>query len=92
MNEEKKNAVKSIVFYFAATLIVVVMNVSGNFKSGPCTPNFDVFSVFIFVILNILLFLINGIKAFVLKRQTKLSTIIHFILVIWIICFSCKVL
>jgi len=86
MSQEKKNAIKSIVFYLIAILIIVLINVSGKFKSGPCTPNFDVLSVFVLAILNVILLIINGIKVFVLKKEMKLSTIIHLvILVIWII-------
>ncbi|AZA75064.1 hypothetical protein EG358_15385 [Chryseobacterium indoltheticum] len=86
MSQEKKNAIKSIVFYLIAILIIVLINVSGKFKSGPCTPNLDVLSVFILAILNVILLIINGIKAFIMKKETKLSTILHLtVIVIWII-------
>lgn len=93
MNPEKKNALKSIIFYAMAILTIVAINVSGKFKSGPCTPNLDVFSVFVFIILNIILLIVNGIKAFVTKKQTRISFIIHFVaLMIWVVCVNCKVI
>jgi hypothetical protein len=92
MNQEKKNALISILFYAISILIIIAINVSGKFKSGPCTPNLDILSVFILVVLNIILLVINGIKAFVIKKQTNLSFVIHFVfLIIWIICINCKV-
>lgn len=92
MNQEKKNALKSIVFYIIAILTIVLINISGKFKSGPCTPNLDVLSVFIFIILNVILLIINGVKAFVMKKETKRSTIVHLaVLIIWIIYINFKV-
>jgi len=91
MSQEKKNALKSIMFYLIAILTIIVINVSGKFKSGPCTPNLDVLSVFILAILNVILLIINGIKAFIMKKETKLSTIIHLaVLIIWIIYINIK--
>ncbi len=89
--EEKKNALKSIMFYLIAILTIIVINVSGKFKSGPCTPNLDVLSVFILAILNVILLIINGIKAFIMKKETKISTIVHLaVLIIWIIYINIK--
>jgi hypothetical protein len=91
MSQEKKNALKSIMFYLIAILTIIVINVSGKFKSGPCTPNLDVLSVFILAILNVILLIINGIKAFIMKKETKLSTIVHLaVLIIWIIYINIK--
>lgn len=92
MSQEKKDALKSIVFYIIAILVIVVINISGKFKSGPCTPNLDVLSVFIFIILNVILLIINGIKAFAMKKEMRLSTIVHLaVLIIWIIYINFKV-
>ncbi|AZB28566.1 hypothetical protein EB354_04410 [Chryseobacterium balustinum] len=91
MSQEKKNALKSIMFYLIAILTIIVINVSGKFKSGPCTPNLDVLSFFILAILNVILLIINGIKAFIMKKETKLSTIVHLaVLIIWIIYSNIK--
>ncbi|OBW42722.1 hypothetical protein AB670_00935 [Chryseobacterium sp. MOF25P] len=91
MSQEKKNALKSIMFYLIAILTIIVINVSGKFKSGPCTPNLDVLLVFILAILNVILLIINGIKAFIMKKETKLSTIVHLaVLIIWIIYINIK--
>ncbi len=92
MSKEKKNAIKSIIFYLIVTLIIVAINVSGKFKSGPCTPNLDVLSIFVLIILNIILLIISIIKAFVMKKKTKPSMIVHFIvLIIWVIFIKSKI-
>lgn len=91
MNQEKKNALKSIVFYIIAILVIILINIPEKFKSGPCTPNLDVLSVFVFMILNVILLIINGIKVVVMKKETKISTIVHLaFLIVWIIYINFK--
>ncbi|KFF00467.1 hypothetical protein IX39_07415 [Chryseobacterium formosense] len=87
MNHEKKNAVKSILFYIIASLIVIAINVSGKFKSGQCTPNLDFLSILIVVLLNVILLIANVVKAFVFKKDTRLSTIIHSITLVILLIF-----
>jgi hypothetical protein len=77
MNQEKRNALLSITFYFIAVLTIILINFSGKFKSGPCTPNLDFFSVIFLGLLNLILLIINGVLAFVMKKQTKYSFFIH---------------
>ena len=92
MNQERTNAVKSIIVYIVLLLIIVAINVSGKFKSGPCSPNLDILSVFGGIIINITLLIINGIKAFVMKREARLSTFVHFaVLIIWVILIFGKI-
>lgn len=38
MNREKRNAILSLTFYVVAVIAAILINVSGQFKSGPCTP------------------------------------------------------
>jgi uncharacterized membrane protein (DUF485 family) len=88
MNKEKSNALMSIIFYVVSILIVVLINYSGKFKSGPCTPNLDILSGLLLVIFNLILLIVNGVLAFVMKKQTKLSFAIHLIaLVIYVTYF-----
>jgi len=84
MNTEKRNAVLTLIFYVISIFTIVIINVSGKFKSGPCTPNLDVFSVFIVIAINIILLFINGLRGLVMKKPTKLSFLIHLII---LICF-----
>lgn len=88
MSEEKKNALKSIVFYLIAILIIVAINISGKFKSGPCTPNLDVLSMFTVFILNVILLIINFIKAFIMKRKNRLSVVVHLVALLILIILS----
>jgi predicted PurR-regulated permease PerM len=47
--------------------------------------------VFIAIILSVILLIINGIKAFIMKKQTRLSFVVHFVaLTVFIICINCK--
>ncbi len=85
MNTEKRNALLSIIFYVISIIVIVIINLSGQFKSGPCTPNLDVFSIFFVAITNIILLVVNAILTFVLKRETKYSFCIHLsVFAIWV--------
>ncbi|POY41009.1 hypothetical protein C3L50_00330 [Flavobacterium alvei] len=88
MNTEKRNALLSIIFYVISIIAVVIINLSGQFKSGPCTPNLDFFSIFIVAILNVILLITNAISTFGLKKETKNSFFIHLfvfsLFIIWI--------
>lgn len=85
MNQEKKNAKLTILFYAISLLIIVLINISGKFESQEQIINIDISSIFLLVIFNVILLIINGIKALIFEKQTKLSFFIHFIgLVIWI--------
>lgn len=86
MNREKRNALLSIIFYFIAVLTIILINNSGNFKSGPCTPNLDVLSFFLLGPFSLISLILNCILAFVKEKPTKYSIIIHLIaLTIWTI-------
>ena len=86
MDPKSKNALVSAAFYFIAIIAIIVFNVSDEFKSGPCTPNFDIFSVFLLGPLSAILLIKNGIQTFLLKRETSYSFRIHLIaLLIWVI-------
>lgn len=85
MNLEKRNALLSIIFYAISIIAIVIINLSGEFKSGPCTPNLDFLSVFFLVILGIILLIFNAILAFGLKKETKYSFFIHlFVIAIFV--------
>jgi hypothetical protein len=86
MTRKNHNALKSISFYLIAVLVIVFINVSGEFKSGPCTPNLDLLSFFLLGPLIVILMVINGILAFVMDKSTKHSFYIHlFALSTWMI-------
>lgn len=91
MNQEKRNALKSIIFYAIALSLIALINVSGQFKSGPCTPNLDVLSIFILAVSNMILLIVNGVMAFAMKKETKYSFFVHsFVLITWAMIFSLK--
>lgn len=86
MNTEKRNAILSILFYVISIITILFINLSGEFKSGACTPNLDYISIFLVAILNIILLIFNAILAFGLDKETKYSFFIHlFVIVIFII-------
>jgi hypothetical protein len=85
MSTEKRNATLSVMFYAISITAVIFFNLSGQYKSGPCTPNLDVFSIYFVSILNTILLIINAILTFGLKRQTRYSYFIHLsVFIIWI--------
>jgi hypothetical protein len=89
MNQEKRNALLSLIFYVLVTIAIVLINISGKFKSGPCTPNLDVMSFFLIGPISLILLMINGIQIFWMKKQTKYSFFIHLAaLIIWITILS----
>lgn len=86
MNEEKTNVQFSILFYVISAAIIAIINVSGEFKSGPCAPNLDVVSYLLVAFSSVILLIINGFKAFVMNKQTKYSFFIHLaVLTLWLI-------
>ncbi|WCT12898.1 hypothetical protein [Mucilaginibacter jinjuensis] len=63
-------------FYLLSLGMIVYFNHSPSFKSGPCTPNLDFFSFFLFGAAATLLFLISLIKL-VAKEPNKSMLIIN---------------
>lgn len=86
LNSELKNAGKSLLAYGIIAVIIILINISGAFKSGPCTPNLDVMSVLFIGPISIVLFVINLLQRISRKRATTYSTIIHLIVfIVWLI-------
>ena len=84
--EEKRNALFSTLIYACIILLVFLINFSGKFKSGPCTPNLDVLSVLIIGPFSLIMILLNGVKTFLYKKPNKFSFFIHLLaFLIWII-------
>lgn len=52
---DKKHIIRLLVYYILATGAVAYFMMSGSFKSGPCTPNLDFLSVFLFGIVSLIL-------------------------------------
>lgn len=91
MNTEKRNVLLSIIFYVVSLVVIVIINLSGQFKSGPCTPNLDFFSIFLLVVLNVILLITNAVLTFGLKRETRYSFFVHlFVFIIWIMALMIK--
>ena len=82
-----KFALFTVIYYVVVVGLVYYFNASGNYKSGPCTPNLDLLSVFLaFFITCILLFR----SAFLTFKQTKpylLSFLIHLVVVVGIVIY-----
>ncbi len=77
-----KNAFLTILFYVIAISLIAVINLSGQFKSGPCAPNLDFLSIVIFALLSLLLLAKNGVQAYFYHRPTMPSFFIHLIVII----------
>lgn len=85
ISKGKLNAIKTLVFYALAIIAIVLINISGEFKSGPCTPNLDFFSILFLCPVSFVFMMINAVKTFTLNRETKYSFYIHLIFLIpWV--------
>jgi hypothetical protein len=86
MLTEKENAGLTIVFYSIALILITIANTSSQFKSGPCTPNFDLISLFLLGPLSFILLLINGVQAFIRNKQNKYSFYLHLLaIIVWLL-------
>ncbi|MBC5839223.1 hypothetical protein [Flavobacterium muglaense] len=84
MEDEKRNAIMSLSFYGLAIVTILYVNVSGQYKSGPCTPNLDIMSVFLIGPISFILMVFNGFLLSYLHKETKYSFRIHLsALLIW---------
>ena len=84
MSPEKRNAILTTVFYITAILIIFAINISGQFKSYH-SPNLDLISIFLVVVINIILLVINAVLL-INKRPVKSSFLIHLsFTVFWIL-------
>lgn len=81
-----RNFLITIGFYIISVSAIILINKSGQFKSGPCTPDLDILSFFILGSLSLILLIINGILAFGFKRNTQQSFNTHIVaFTIWTI-------
>ncbi len=85
MSPEKRNAILTTVFYITAILIIFAINISGQFKSYH-SPNLDLISIFLVVVINIILLVINAVLL-INKRPVKSSFLIHLSFTIFWILF-----
>jgi hypothetical protein len=81
---ENKKEIITILFYVASVIFVLIINLSGKFKSGPCNPGLDLISAFLLIVFNIVLLITTAVSTFILKKKTKNLFFIHlFIFLIW---------
>lgn len=84
MRIEKRNLALTLLFYLISVLTITVINMSGQFKSGPCTPSLDIVCYFLLGPLILIFLIINGVSKFYFHKQTKYSFYIHLLaLIIW---------
>jgi hypothetical protein len=73
----KKPVYRTLLYYVVVIVVVGLFNVLPGFKSGPCTPNFDVLSVFLAFIGTVVLFVINGVRLMRCGKIYLSSVLIH---------------
>lgn len=84
MEDEKRNAIMSLSFYGLAVVTILYANLSGQYKSGPCTPSLDIMSFFLIGPISFILMVFNGLLLTFLHKETKYSFRIHLgALLIW---------
>ncbi len=70
---DKSFLVKRVLWYAFAFMAVRYCGI--NFKSGPCTPNLDIFSWFMMTLLSLVLLLKNTVQLAVSKDKKKICSI-----------------
>jgi hypothetical protein len=76
-NSINQHTQRTIIYYAIAVPLFIFVEYSGAFKSGPCTPNFDVLFFVLALTVTPILFIISIVR---LIRKGKLylySFIIH---------------
>lgn len=71
MTTERKNTILTFGLYVLAVLAVTFINLSGQFKSGPCTPNLDLLSFFLLGPLSFIGSLITAFETFFKKKPYR---------------------
>jgi hypothetical protein len=80
----KSYIIKRVLYY--AFAFILIWSCGMNFKSGPCTPNLDVFAWFIFALLSLILVVKNFVQFAVSKDEKRIYSVsIHSIglLLLW---------
>lgn len=72
MIHKSKPVTYSIICYIIAMLVVCVIRFSGNFKSGPCTPNLDLISFFLAVLISASMVVITLIRLIISRSNANL--------------------
>jgi hypothetical protein len=86
---QMKAAIKTLTFYAASLLIIGLINMSGEFRSGPCAPDLDVLSILCIGPLSLIFLIINIFQKLLSNRPTTYSAVIHsFIFIVWILMLS----
>jgi hypothetical protein len=80
----KKRDLLLVAYHLFSAIAVVYFMKSGNFKSGPCTPDLDVLGFFLALLISIVLTLV-GIVMLIKSRQNKYFLIINLTaMLIWL--------
>lgn len=73
----KRRLFKIVAYYIIAIVLVVLLNVLPGFKSGPCTPNFDFFSILFLGIASFALTIKSIYSWFASSKRSKSAIAIH---------------
>jgi hypothetical protein len=77
LNHNRRPVAKTLLFYAVAFLLILAVNTLPGFKSGPCTPNLDILSLFVTFIVAVSLLIINVIKLAISGRSYLDLTLVH---------------
>jgi len=72
-----KPLIYTIAYYFFAIVLTTYIEASGNFKSGPCTPNFDIMAPVLFFGVSCISLLVYTFKAIAHRGPYIMVAIIH---------------
>ncbi|MES2266511.1 MAG: hypothetical protein V4520_07110 [Bacteroidota bacterium] len=86
--EPLKPVYRTLTYYAIAIAAVCLFNILPGFKSGPCSPNFDVLSAFVLFGGSIILLGVNLVRLKVKGRAYLPSVLIHLFIFISCLVFS----
>jgi hypothetical protein len=61
--ESRQARLHTLIYYVVAFAAVIYIEKSGNFRSGPCTPNLDIFAPLMFFIMSVIVMIVDVTKA-----------------------------
>jgi hypothetical protein len=80
-----KPVLHTLIYYVVAFATVIYIEKSGNFRSGPCTPNLDIFAPLMFFIISVIMMIVNVTKAIRQRGDYIMAAGIHVLVVVGLI-------
>ncbi|MES2275491.1 MAG: hypothetical protein V4592_05685 [Bacteroidota bacterium] len=77
----------TLIYYVATAALITYIEASGSFRSGPCTPNFDILAPVLLFGVSCILLIANVYRAISRRGDYVIVAAIHAFVIIGIILF-----